>query len=106
MRIKIPQSTIEILELLQDGELYSIDLITEVLSQFDIQTLRYAIRRLLELKIVQSIPDLYDMRTVKYRISPQLDTDEISNRISERIYIRILTALDNSYGQKDAPQNI
>ena len=66
---KVPDGSLDVIQILHKEELLTIEEIDKKLPAISRASVRYAVRRLLEAKIIQSIPDLMDMRTVKYRLS-------------------------------------
>jgi len=71
MVTKIPDGSQSVIEVLVDDQIYTLEEIHTKLPKLELGTIRYAIRRLLEIGIIQSIPDLKDMRTVKYRLETE-----------------------------------
>ena len=71
MVTKLPIGSQMVIEALIDDQIYTLEEIQSKLPDLELGTIRYAIRRLLEIGIIQSIPDLKDMRTVKYRLQTE-----------------------------------
>jgi len=82
---KIPDGSLEIVQILDPDQLYTVDDIDKKLPSIELSTLRYAIRRLLEADIIQSIPDLQDMRTVKYRMAPETHLSKALQKLPPNI---------------------
>ena len=71
-KIKVPKSAKPILYLLNEHGVLTQKELLQLLN-LPPKTARYALKRLKEEGIIQSVPDLMDMRSQKYRIS----TDKI-----------------------------
>ncbi|MHA2501715.1 MAG: hypothetical protein ACXAE3_02405 [Candidatus Kariarchaeaceae archaeon] len=85
MMTKIPNGVLSVIEILQGDQIYTLEEIKLRLPYLDLGTVRYAIRRLLEIGIVQSIPDLHDMRTVKYRMESKRRLTENLDKLPSEI---------------------
>ena len=86
---KVPEGSREVIRVLLDDQLYTLEEIAGKLDKFELGTIRYAIRRLLETRLIQSIPDLYDMRTVKYRIASESTLSTVLNTLPPEVYREI-----------------
>ncbi len=70
-RVKLPEKAIPLLQFLEvNGPKTQRDLI-DTLS-LPTRTVRYSIRRLLERGLIKKVPNLKDMRSVFYHISPSV----------------------------------
>ncbi|MHA2252961.1 MAG: winged helix DNA-binding protein [Candidatus Kariarchaeaceae archaeon] len=70
-RVKLPEKAIPLLKFLEvNGPKTQRDLI-DTLS-LPTRTVRYSIRRLLERGLIKKVPNLKDMRSVFYHISPSV----------------------------------
>lgn len=82
-KVKLPEAAIPLLRYLQDNGSKSQKDLIEALG-LPIRTVRYSIRRLLEKKLIDKVPNLSDMRSVYYKISQeiidleQVITDELN----------------------------
>ncbi len=57
---------------------------------------RYALRRLIESKIIRRIPNLLDMRSVYFRIATEQEIEEIKPNLSRRIQKLISDAVSDA----------
>ncbi|MDH5402487.1 MAG: BlaI/MecI/CopY family transcriptional regulator [Candidatus Heimdallarchaeota archaeon] len=75
---RLPPSGIEVMTVLNEHDSLTIKEIGNKLPDFNERTLRYAIRRLLENKVVVTVPNLSDMRRVYYRaVIPNNQLDKL-----------------------------
>ncbi len=84
-KIKVPKSAKPILYLLNEHGVLTQKEILQLLN-LPPKTARYALKRLKEEGIIQSIPDLMDMRSQKYRISTEkIDYETIQRLIKDAV---------------------
>lgn len=70
-QVKLPQAAIPLLKYLDyNGKKTQKELIHQL--DLPIRTVRYAVARLLEENYIRRIPNLEDMRSVFYQISPEI----------------------------------
>lgn len=93
----LPEPALEIVTLLakeNTGSLSSKEIAKLLNHEYPPKAIKYALRRLLENKVIHRVPNLLDMRSVYYRlatadefsqIAPHL-SEEISNQINEAIH--------------------
>ena len=84
MITKLPSPSKEIITLLiQEGTLSPKQIEERIDAPSD--AIRYALRRLIESKIIKRVPNLLDMRSVYYRMSTKTELQEIEATLSRRV---------------------
>jgi len=79
---KLPESGRPIVRLLEkEGPLTQRDIIARL--NIPTRTIRYGIRRLMEKGYIKKLPNLRDMRSVYYYISPDIDQDLLRELLEE-----------------------
>ncbi len=82
----LPIPAIEIITLLKkEGVLSSREILKFFNGKYEDKAVKYAIRRLLENKLIHRVPNLLDMRSVYYRLATADELSEIRSSISESI---------------------
>ena len=90
----LPSPAIEIILLIKkEGTLSSRDILEYFENKYQEKAVKYAIRRLLENKLIHRVPNLLDMRSVYYRLATLDELSEIRNSISESISQEIEDAI-------------
>ncbi|MCH8908485.1 MAG: winged helix-turn-helix transcriptional regulator [Candidatus Heimdallarchaeota archaeon] len=83
--IKLPEKAIPLLRYLDEhGPLTQKELINTL--SLPVRTVRYSIRRLLEKGLIKKVPNLKDMRSIFYHISPEVA--DVEAVISEELAIQ------------------
>ena len=80
---KLPESGKPIVQLLEkEGPLTQ----KEIISRLNIatRTIRYGIRRLMEKGFIRKLPNLKDMRSVYYYLSPDLDYNTLRELLDDK----------------------
>jgi len=86
---KIPEGTGEVISILQKFDLLTIEEIDDKIPNYSIATIRYSIRRLLESSIIMSVPDLLDMRSVKYRLAADAQLREALTLLPKEVFLQL-----------------
>jgi len=90
----LPSPAIEIISLIKkEGTLSSRDILECFKDKHQEKAVKYAIRRLLENKLIHRVPNLLDMRSVYYRLATPDELSEIRSSISESISQEIEDAI-------------
>ncbi|MDH5644992.1 MAG: hypothetical protein OEZ01_03240 [Candidatus Heimdallarchaeota archaeon] len=92
---KLPHYSIDIIGKLSNNDIMTRDELLDSIPETNSKTIRYALRRLLENKLILQVPNLEDMRTVNYALAtPELLSD-ILPQLSNDLLTRVLDALEN-----------
>jgi DNA-binding Lrp family transcriptional regulator len=90
----LPPAAEEIIFLLAKHASLTLEEIMDTIGETSEKTLRYAMRRLLENKVVKRIPNLLDMRSVSYRLASPDEISEVIHELSDHIAEKILAAVE------------
>jgi repressor of nif and glnA expression len=92
----LPEPALEIIALLakeNSGSLSSKEISKLLNDAYPNKAIKYALRRLLENKVIYRVPNLLDMRSVYYRLATQDELSKIYEHLSEDITNQIQNAI-------------
>ncbi len=90
----LPYPALEILKILSKHGSLTAKEIQEYLGEdVEPKAIKYALRRLLENKVIYRVPNLLDMRSVYYRTATREELSELVNDLSPEITEQILQAM-------------
>ena len=95
MITKLPSPALEIIELFAQNEIGTLtqEDIREAVPGTSQKSVRYAIRRLLENAIIYRVPNLFDMRSVSYRLASSSELSTALEKLSDKVFKEVLIAM-------------
>ncbi|RMG32009.1 MAG: hypothetical protein D6732_13945 [Methanobacteriota archaeon] len=91
----LPYPALEILKLLaKHGSLTAKEIQDYLGPEIEQKAIKYALRRLLENKVIYRVPNLLDMRSVYYRTATREELSELANDLSPEVTEQIIRAME------------
>ena len=91
----LPYPALEILKILaKHGSLTAKEIQEHLGKDVEPKAIKYALRRLLENKVIYRVPNLLDMRSVYYRTATREELSDLANALSPEITEQIIEAME------------